>query len=579
MEFGLASGMAPRAHIAVYKSMFRNVGGYFSDTVAAMDQAVQDGVDVLSLSIGPASPPGGVATFLSAMEMAALSAVRAGVFVVQAAGNAGPLPGSIASFSPWIFTVGAAYHNRSYHNSILLSTHHTIRGFGLSPGTEGTGFYKLVLPSDAAKNQRHRHSSKTSGHDMPISTCQEPSMIDQNLVEGHILVCSYTAEFLTGKASLHGVISTAKELHASGVIVVVDKYTADSDMEPFPSTIPIVFIPSLEESLMLLSYLNSNGTSSVEARILGGLSPTYDKRAPQVAFYSSRGPDLANSRRLVAEVMKPNVMAPGDMIWAAWSPIGNDDEYFTGKNFALGSGTSMAAPHVAGIAALVKQKNRNMSPTAIGSALTTTASTVDHLGFPLLAQQPSYNLTLPLGPASPFDFGGGEVNPTAAIDPGLVFDAEFDDYVQFLCSIQGGEMEVMRATGTNCNQGGVGELNQPSVTIANLSGPRIIRRRASSVARHKETYRVSIEQPEGVSVSVYPMVFKLQRDSGSCRRRQGHNGPRRCRLYTRRQESVELVITLNPTSVSSHPSFGSILLSGSRGHSVRLPVSVVSRPN
>ncbi|KAI5068374.1 hypothetical protein GOP47_0016719 [Adiantum capillus-veneris] len=516
------------------------------------------------------------------MELAALSAVKAGVFVVQAAGNAGPLPGSVASFSPWIFTFGAAFHNRSYHNSILLSNHQSIRGFGLSPGTKGTAFYNLVLASDSARKQRHRHRSsfKPNAHETHANTCQDPSMLHEDMVKGHILVCRYSTEFLTGKASLRGVIATARKLHASGVIVVVDKDTADTDIEPFPSTIPIVLIPGLEESLMLLSYFTTKSNLTVEARIMGGLSPTYDKRAPQVAFYSSRGPDLANRRLMVAEVMKPNVMAPGDMIWAAWSPIGNDDDYFTGKNFALGSGTSMAAPHVAGIAALVKQKNPNMSPAAIGSALTTSASTVDHQGFPLLAQQPSYNLTLPLGPASPFDFGGGEVNPTAAIDPGLVFDADFPDYVQFLCSIQGGEMEVMKATRTICNQaGGVSELqlNQPSVTISNLSGPRVVRRRASGVARHEETYRVSTEQPEGVVVSVYPTVFKLRKGSSDCRKRHGHAGPRRCRLYTRRQQSVELVITITPTSASSRPSFGSILLSGSRGHVVRLPLSIVSR--
>lgn len=64
---------------------------------------------------------------------------------------------------------------------------------------------------------------------------------------------------------------------------------------------------------------------------MGGLHATFSKRAPQVAFYSSRGPDLANNERAVAEVMKPNAMAPGDMIWAAWSPLGNDDDDFAGN--------------------------------------------------------------------------------------------------------------------------------------------------------------------------------------------------------------------------------------------------------
>ncbi|KAH7365784.1 hypothetical protein KP509_18G046100 [Ceratopteris richardii] len=595
MDFGLASGIAPRAHISIYKSMFRNVGGYFSDTVAAMDQAVQDGVDILSLSIGPSTPPGGVATFFSAMEMAALSAVKAGVFVVQAAGNAGPNPGSIASFSPWIFTVGAGFHNRSYHNSIILAGHGhhssvTIKGVGLSPGTKSSKFYELILASDAIKKPiQGTFYEANSTHGSMINACQNPASIDRMAVQERILICRYTQEFVNGKASLRAVMSTAEQLNASGVVVVVDDDTADFDLGPFPSTVPMILIESLEESLMLMSYYKHGNRNSMvpEGRIMGGLSATFNKRSPQVAYYSSRGPDLANKRRAVAEVMKPNAMAPGDMIWAAWSPIGNDDDDFKGANFALASGTSMAAPHVAGIAALVKQKNPSMSPAAIGSALTTTASTVDETGFPLLAQQPSYNVSLPLGPASPFDFGGGEVNPTAAIDPGLVFDADFEDYVGFLCSIQGGEMEVMKSTRMDsCLRAEGSQLNQPSITVADLRTPRLVRRWVTPVAENDEKYVVTVQQPEGVLVTVAPAEFEASGTaSDSCkggRKRHARTGSR-CRhtvtseKWRVRPGSIELLISLTPVSSSSHPSFGSILLSGSRGHSVRMPLSVVYR--
>lgn len=87
------------------------------------------------------------------------------------------------------------------------------------------------------------------------------------------------------------------------------------------------------------------------------------------------------------------------------------------------SGTSMAAPHIAGIAALVKQKNPHWSPAAIKSALMTTATTLDRADRPLQAQQYSGAETLALVPATPFDYGSGHVNPRAALDPGLIFDA------------------------------------------------------------------------------------------------------------------------------------------------------------
>jgi len=87
------------------------------------------------------------------------------------------------------------------------------------------------------------------------------------------------------------------------------------------------------------------------------------------------------------------------------------------------SGTSMAAPHIAGIAALIKQKHPRWSPAAIKSALMTTATTMDRGGKPLQAQQYSETEATKLLPATPFDFGSGAVSPKAALDPGLILHA------------------------------------------------------------------------------------------------------------------------------------------------------------
>lgn len=95
-------------------------------------QAAQDGVDILSLSITPNRKPPGVATFFNPIDMAILSAVKSGVFVVQAAGNTGPSPRSMSSFSPWIFTVGASSHDRVYSNSLTLGNNVTIPGVGFA---------------------------------------------------------------------------------------------------------------------------------------------------------------------------------------------------------------------------------------------------------------------------------------------------------------------------------------------------------------------------------------------------------------------------------------------------------------
>jgi hypothetical protein len=89
-------------------------------------------VDIISLSITPNRRPPGIATFFNPIDMALLSAVQAGIFVVQAAGNTGPAPKSMSSFSPWIFTVGASSHDRSYSNLLVLGNGASIPGVGLA---------------------------------------------------------------------------------------------------------------------------------------------------------------------------------------------------------------------------------------------------------------------------------------------------------------------------------------------------------------------------------------------------------------------------------------------------------------
>ncbi|KAL6545593.1 hypothetical protein OROGR_009467 [Orobanche gracilis] len=130
-NYGNASGMAPGARIAVYKAP-DSFGGYMSDVVAAVDQAVEDGVDILSLSIGPSSVPSGSSAFLNVLELELLFATKAGVLVVQAIGNGGPTSSSITSFSPWITSVAACITDRKYNSSITLGNGLRVAGSGLA---------------------------------------------------------------------------------------------------------------------------------------------------------------------------------------------------------------------------------------------------------------------------------------------------------------------------------------------------------------------------------------------------------------------------------------------------------------
>ena len=107
------------------------------------------------------------------------------------------------------------------------------------------------------------------------------------------------------------------------------------------------------------------------------------------------------------DILKPDIIAPGQDILAAVAPPGNH-----GRDFDLYSGTSMSSPHIAGVALLLKQAHPDWSPMTIKSAMMTTAY-----------QANDY---------SPFNWGAGHVDPNKAVDPGLVYDSNLTDWLAFL---------------------------------------------------------------------------------------------------------------------------------------------------
>ena len=102
--------MAPRARIAAYKVCWNGTtaAAPTRDTVAAIDHAVADGVDVINYSIG-----GAPTSFIDPVEIAFLFAADAGVFVAASAGNNGPGASTVAHPSPWVTTVAASTHDRA----------------------------------------------------------------------------------------------------------------------------------------------------------------------------------------------------------------------------------------------------------------------------------------------------------------------------------------------------------------------------------------------------------------------------------------------------------------------------------
>ncbi|KAE8730816.1 Subtilisin-like protease SBT2.5 [Hibiscus syriacus] len=279
--------------------------------------------------------------------------------------------------------------------------------------------------------------------------------------------------------------------------------------------------------------------------------PILHKSAPQVALFSSRGPNIKDFSLHDADLLKPDILAPGALIWAAWSPNGTDEPNYVGEEFAMISGTSMATPHIAGIAALLKQKHPDWSPAAIKSALMTTSTKVDRAGRPLQAQQNSKTDAMKLVTATPFDYGSGHVDPRAALDPGLIFDAGHKDYMGFLCTTPGIDIhEIKHYTNSPCNDtiGHPSNLNTPSIAISHLVGTQTVTRTITNVA-DEETYTITSRMHPSIAIETNPSAMTLK---------PGASG--------------KFSVTLTARSITGTYRFGEITMKGSRGHKVSIPV-------
>ncbi|RZC04781.1 Subtilisin-like protease SBT2.4 isoform B [Glycine soja] len=420
--YGKASGMAPRARIAVYKAIFPSVGT-LADVIAAIDQAVLDGVDILSLSVGPNEPPESTVTFLSMFDISLLFARKAGVFVVQAAGNKGPASSSVVSFSPWSVGVAACTTDRRYPASLLLGNGSVLNGAGLSGPTFGNGsvLHKLVLAKDAVKI-----NGTTQEY---IEECQHPEVLDPNIVLGSIIICTFSTGFNNGTSTLNAIIGTSKALGLEGFILVANPNYGDYIAEPIPFAVSGIMIPRVDDAKVILQYYEEQikrdrkGTATefgAMAAVGEGRVASFTGRSPIVSRFSSRGPDIIDMHNNLADVLKPDILAPGHQIWAAWTPISALEPMLKGHDFALLSGTSMSTPHVAGIAALIKQYNPLWTPAMIASAISTTSSKYDNLGEHMMAEGFEASSLLP---STPFEYGAGFVSPNCAIDPGLVLSS------------------------------------------------------------------------------------------------------------------------------------------------------------
>ncbi|MEU4393049.1 S8 family serine peptidase [Kribbella sp. NPDC023855] len=459
-DYGKGSGIAPHARLAIYKVLWTvdaagGGSGTDADIVAGIDAAVADGVDVINYSIS-----GSGSTYVNATGLAFLRAAKAGVFVATSAGNTGPGVGTVGKTYPWVTTVANGTHDRDVQTTVTLGNGKSYTGAGIGAGTPSA---PVILAKDAGL---------AGANPTNLVLCM-PGTLDPAKVTGKIVVCDRGVSARVDKSL------QVKNAGGIGMILVnPTASTLDSDLHSVPSVhLDHVANPEIK------AYVS--GTANPTAQIAA--AKTVRVNAPKVASTSSRGPSPAGN----GDLLKPDIMAPGTNVLAATSAFSA-----AGGEYAFLSGTSMASPHIAGAAAVLKSRYPSWSPMAIKSALLTTGNSLDTNGDPIKNDSGSAG--------NPFGYGAGMMQPKKAMDPGLVYDSSYDDWAKFVCGTgQVGQTHEL------CAKGKIdpSDLNYPTIAIGDLAGQQTVKRTVRNVGLLPEIYRPTVEGMTGFQVTVSPKLL------------------------------------------------------------------------
>ncbi|KAI4313538.1 hypothetical protein L6164_026511 [Bauhinia variegata] len=464
---GTAGGAVPSARIAVYKVCWDDCRN--SDIFAAFDDAIADGVDILSVSVGCDNCPQRE-YFNNKIAIGAFHALSKGILTVTSAGNEGPPYKTLSNFSPWTISVGASTMDRKFVTKVKLGNNKTYEGISINTFDLKGDMYPLIYGGDAP--------NITGGNETSSSRFCEPYSLDPVLVQGKIVLCDHKNRTIVVGAFLAG---------AAGVLIRGEENRDFGQVFPLPAS-----YLTWHDGDHVLSYLNS--TRNATATIYRS-EEVKDTSAPAVFSFSSRGPNL-----VTPDILKPDLVAPGVHILAGWSesaPVSNIAGDERKLPFNIYSGTSMACPHVSGAAAYIKSFHPTWSPAAIRSALMTTAK-------PLINQ------------GTEFEYGAGLIDPIKAVNPGLVYDAGETDYIKFLCGQNITEKHLRSITGDNtssCNHTTrieARDLNYPSFALRIRSTNSInatFSRTVTNVGSPKSTYKATVTAPERLSIQVNPSVL------------------------------------------------------------------------
>ncbi|XP_021838372.1 cucumisin-like [Spinacia oleracea] len=476
---GIARGGVPSARIAVYKPCWSDEGCLQADVLAAFDAAISDGVDIISVSLGSRSHA--VPYFRDPIAIGAFHAMKKGILTSASAGNKGPGLQTLSNFAPWLLSVGAATMDRKFSTKVQLDNGMVFEGISLNTFDLENKTFPLIYGGDSPDNIFSNSSESRF--------CKKDSL-NKTLVEGKIVVCDILLRHTEDEVFVDGAAGT--------IMHFVEPHYYDIALS-FP--LPASYIRA-DDAARVISYTR-NLTSTPFGTIHKSVE-VKDTSAPYVASFSSRGPHPFSPH-----ILKPDVIAPGVDILAAWSPVGSVSQVEGDPRsvpYTILSGTSMACPHATAVAAYVKSFHPTWSAAAIRSALMTTA----------LPMSRATNEEAELA------YGSGHINPLKAVQPGLVYDAAEGDYVKFLCSQDLDDIDIRLITGdnsTSCHQGirnttNNWDLNYPSIALTTSLGPfdTIFTRTVTNVGSSNSTYNVVVTTPQdqALSIKVQPSVLSFK---------------------------------------------------------------------
>ncbi|KAK2437093.1 Subtilase family protein [Trifolium repens] len=459
---GTIRGGVPSSRIAVYKIC--NPICRDDNILAAFDDAIADGVDIISISIGNINV---IEILKDTVAIGSFHAMEKGILTVHAAGNSGPNPSTISSVAPWLFSVAATTIDRQFIDKLILGNGKTFIGTSINVvSSNGTKFPIVVCNATAC------HKDYTSPEKCPCT--------DKNLVKGKIV--------------LSGDVGGGDLAYPYGAIGSILNSTFDPSITHRPS----LNLNSKDFDLVR-SYTYS--TKYPVAEILKS-DVVQDTTAPKVASFSSRGPNP-----IIPEIMKPDIGAPGVNILAAYSPNGlipNEIIYNVHEKYIIASGTSMACPHAAGVAAYVKSFHPDWSPAAIKSAIMTTTKPVSGTYNDMVGE---------------FSYGSGNINPQQALHPGLIYDITKQDYMQMLCNFGYSDTKVEQISGEKSSCHGasnrylVKDINYPAMVILVRPHKRFsakIRRTVTNVGSRNSSYTATTFPIPEIKIKVVPKLLSFK---------------------------------------------------------------------